>query len=84
MFRLPLTSGAQECEKTVDEALLTTIQNRVAHHEQNQPALEKWPFGFVFDVQLGLGQTQALAQEQQVSFLNFLVLISIRVCRGPS
>ena len=36
------------------------MSNRVEHQKQNQPAIEKWPFGFVFGVQLGLRQTRAL------------------------
>ena len=39
---------------------LTDMSNRVEHQKQNQPAIEKWPFGFVFGVQLGLRQTRAL------------------------
>ena len=42
------------------EHFLTDMSNRVEHQKQNQPAIEKWPFGFVFGVQLGLRQTQAL------------------------
>ena len=41
-------------------ALLADMSNRVEHQKRNQPAIEKWPFGFVFGVQLGLRQTQAL------------------------
>ena len=39
---------------------LTDMSNRVEHQKQNQPAIEKWPFGFVFGVQLGLRRTLAL------------------------
>ena len=39
---------------------LIFMSNRVEHQNQNQPAIEKWPFGFVFGVQLGLRQTGAL------------------------
>ena len=42
------------------EHFLTDMSNRVEHQKQNQPAIEKWPFGFVFGVQLGLRQTRAL------------------------
>ena len=43
-----------------DGTLLTDMRNRVEHQKRNQPAIEKWPFGFVFGVQLGLRQTRAL------------------------
>ena len=36
------------------------MSNRVEHQKQNQPAIENWPFGFVFGVQLGLRQTPVL------------------------
>ena len=42
------------------EHFLTDMSNRVEHQKQNQPAIEKWPFGFVFGVQLGLRRTRAL------------------------
>ena len=47
-------------EQTREGALLTNMSNRVEHQKRNQPAIEKWPFGFVFGVQLGVRQTQAL------------------------
>ena len=37
--------------------------------EQNQPAIEKWPFGFVFGVQLGLRQTRALIKSYKNKLL---------------
>ena len=42
------------------EHFLTDMSNRVEHQKQNQPAIKKWPLGFVFGVQLDLGQTQAV------------------------
>ena len=36
------------------------MSNRVEHQKQNQPAIEKWPFGFVFGIQLGRWQRLAL------------------------
>ena len=48
-----------------DGTLLTDMRNRVEHQKRNQPAIEKWPFGFVFGVQLGLRQTQALIKTKQ-------------------
>ena len=46
--------------RTGGRALLTDLSNRVEHQKRNQPAIEKWPFGFVFGVQLGLRRTRAL------------------------
>ena len=45
------------------------MSNRIEHQKQNQPAIEKWPFGFVFGVQLGLRQTLALIKTKQNTFL---------------
>ena len=45
------------------------MSNRVEHQKQNQPAIEKWPFGFVFGVQLGLRQTLALIKTKKNTFL---------------
>ena len=47
------------------EHFLTDMINRVEHQKRNQPAIEKWPFGFVFGVQLGLRQTQALIKPKR-------------------
>ena len=47
------------------EHFLTDMSNRVEHQKRNQPAIEKWPFGFVFGVQLGLRQTRALIQSKK-------------------
>ena len=33
--------------------------------KRNQPAIEKWPFGFAFGAQLGLRQTQALIKTKE-------------------
>ena len=41
------------------------MSNRVEHQKRNQPAIEKWPFGFVFGVQLDLRQTQALIKTKK-------------------
>ena len=48
-------------------ALLTDKSNRVEQqNETNRPlAFKKWPFGFVFGVQLGLRQTQALMKTKK-------------------
>ena len=37
--------------------LATDMSNRVEHQKRKQLAIEKWPFVFNFDVQLGLRQT---------------------------
>ena len=67
--------------------------NRVEHQKRNQPAIEKWPFGFVFGVQLGLRQTQALIKTskknlRRTSVLVVLPLLGLNqclcVCRRPS
>ena len=44
------------------EHFLTDMSNRVKHQKRNQSAIEKWPFGFVFGVQLGLRRTRALIE----------------------
>ena len=41
------------------------MSNRVEHQKQNQPAIEKWPFGYVFGVQLALRQTLALIKTKK-------------------
>ena len=41
------------------------MSNRVEHQKRNQPAIEKWPFGFVFGVQLGLRQPQTLIKRKK-------------------
>ena len=51
------------------EHFLTDMSNRVEHQKQNQPAIEKWPFGFVFGVQLGLRQTRALIKSYKNKLL---------------
>ena len=51
------------------EHFLTDMSNRVEHQKQNQPAIEKWPFGFVFGVQLGLRQTLALIKTDKKNLL---------------
>ena len=51
------------------EHFLTDMSNRVEHQKRNQPAIEKWPFGFVFGVQLGLRQTRALIQTKKNKLL---------------
>ena len=43
---------------------LTDISNRVEHHKLNQPAIEMWPFGFIFGAQLGLRQTWAVMKNK--------------------
>ena len=75
---------------------LTDMSNRVEHLKQNQSAIEKWPFGFVSGVQLGLQQTQALIiisernkkdkKNACSSFKDFFFFLSVSagVCRGPS
>ena len=50
-------------------ALLADMSNQVKHLKQNQPAIEKWPFGFVFGVQLGLRQTRALIKTKKNKLL---------------
>ena len=35
-------------------------EGQVEHQKQNQRAIEKWPFGFAFGIQLGIRQTRAL------------------------
>ena len=42
---------------------LTDMSNRVEHQKQNQTAFEKWLFGLVFGVQLGLRQTLIKSKE---------------------
>ena len=42
------------------EHFLTDMSNRLEHQKRNQTAIEKWPFGFVFDVQIGLQQREVL------------------------
>ena len=39
--------------------------NRVEHQKRNPLAIKKWPVGFVFGVQLGLRQTQALSKNKK-------------------
>ena len=56
---------SRELRNTRRGALSTDMSNRVEHQKRNQPAIEKWPFGFVFGVQLGLRQTQALFKTKQ-------------------
>ena len=48
---------------------LTDLSNRVEHQKRNQPAIKKWPFGFVFGVQLGLRQTRSLIQTRKNKLL---------------
>ena len=48
---------------------LTDMSNRVEHQKQNQPAIKKWPFGFVFGVQHGLRQTGALIRPKNKTLL---------------
>ena len=48
------------------EHFLTDMCNRVEHQKRNQTAIEKWPFGFVFGVQVGLRQTQALIKTKTI------------------
>ena len=47
-----------------------SAEGRVEHQKQNQPAIEKWPFGFIFGVQLGLRQTRALVKTKTNKFFN--------------
>ena len=54
------TKGAVHGFPRQMEHFLTDMYIRVEHQKRNQPTIEKWPFGFVFGVQLGLRQTQAL------------------------
>ena len=62
------------------EHCVTHMSNQVEPQKRNQPAIEKWPFGFIFGVQLGLRQPQALKntkknkflEEGQVFFMSFL------------
>ena len=49
---------------------LTDLSNRVKHQKRNQPAIEKWPFGFVFGVQLGLRQKQALINTYDITLIH--------------
>ena len=67
------------------------MSNRVEHQKQNQPAIEKWPFGFVFGVQLGLRQTLALIKIKTIRrrrvppatlLLSSKLLLSSNVARG--
>ena len=53
---------------------LTDMSNRVEHQKRNQPAIEKWPFGFVFGVQLGLRQTRALIKTKKNKLLQVVQL----------
>ena len=48
---------------------LTDMSNRVEHQKRNKPAIEKWPFGFVFGVQLGLRQARALIKTKKNKLL---------------
>ena len=48
---------------------VTDMSNRVEHQKQNQPAIENWPFDFVFGVQLSLRQTLALIKTKKNSFM---------------
>ena len=48
---------------------VTEMSNRAVHQKQNQPATEKWPFGFVFGVQLGLRHILALIKTKKNTFL---------------
>ena len=41
------------------EYFLTDLSNRAENQKRNQPAIEKWSFGFVFGVKLDLRQTKA-------------------------
>ena len=58
------------------------MSNRVEHQKQNQPAIEKWPFGFVFGVQLGLRQTQALIKTKKNEKGRTSVLLRLCVLRA--
>ena len=67
---------------------LTDMSNRVEHQKQNQPAIEKWPFGFVFGVQLGLRQPPAVIKnvkntKKQKNTCSSLLLIlrALNQCR---
>ena len=50
---------------TLGGELLTDMSNRVDHQKRNQPVIKKWPFGFVFGVQLGLRQTEVRIKTQK-------------------
>ena len=41
------------------------MSNRVEDQERNQPAFEKWSYGFVFGVPLGPRQTQAMIKTKK-------------------
>ena len=47
------------------EHCVTHMSNQVEPQKRNQPAIEKWPFGFIFGVQLDLRQTQALIKTKK-------------------
>ena len=53
---------------------LTDMSNRVEHQKRNQPAIEKWPFGFAFGVQLGLRQIRALIKTKENKLMQVVQL----------
>ena len=42
------------------EHFLTDMGYRDEHENETEAAIEKWPLGYIFGVQLGLQQTQVL------------------------
>ena len=51
------------------EHCVTHMSNQVEPQKRNQPAIEKWPFGFIFGVQLGLRQPRALIETKMNKLL---------------
>ena len=68
------------------------MRDRVEHQKLNQRAIEKWPFCFVFGVELGFQQTQTLIKAKKnrnkynntwfFNFLLFLILINTYAVPG--
>ena len=48
---------------------LTDMINQGEHQTQNQPGIKKWPFGFIFGVQLYLRKTLALIKTKKKKIL---------------
>ena len=46
---------------------LTDMSNRLEHQKRNQTVIEKWPFCFVFGVQLSLRQAWALCKTKKTN-----------------
>ena len=58
---------------------LTDMSNRVEHQKQNQLAIEKCPFGFVFRVQLGYRWTHSLIKTKYDNSKNACKFASTRL-----